>query len=105
MFSSQNALGTWLDSESNYRLTVQKVEQAQDGADYARNQYEKYNTALQEAQHTLNTINMAAGAQNRGRSRGCTRRARPSTIARMQSTAARTSRAGKARSRDARRRI
>ena len=62
----QAALGSWLDSESNYRLTVQKVQQAQDGADYASSQYEKYSTALQQAQQTLNTINSQNAAEKKG---------------------------------------
>ena len=62
----QAALGSWLDSESNYRLTVQKVQQAQDGADYASSQYEKYSTALQQAQQTLNTINSQNAAEKSG---------------------------------------
>ena len=53
---SQAALGSWLDSESSFRLTVEKAKEATDGADYARQQYEKYSTAYQTAKETLDQI-------------------------------------------------
>ena len=53
----QAALSSWLDSESSYRLTVEKAKEATDGADYARQQYEKYNTAYLDAKKTLDSIN------------------------------------------------
>jgi len=51
------ALSSWLDSESSYRLTVEKAKEATDGAEYARQQYEKYNTAYLDAKKTLDAIN------------------------------------------------
>ena len=49
----QAALGAWLDSESQYRLTVEKTKEADDGSKYAQNQYEKYHTAFAAAQKVM----------------------------------------------------
>jgi hypothetical protein len=62
----QSALGAWLDSESSYRLTVEKAEEATEGADYARNQYEKYNTAYLDAKKTLDQINKQNAEERSG---------------------------------------
>jgi len=51
------ALEAWLDSESEYRLTVSRQQQAQDGADYAQQQYEKYDTAYKTAKETKDRSN------------------------------------------------
>jgi len=53
----KEALQSWLDSESDFRLTAQRAKEAEDGASYAREQYEKYNTAYKDAKKTLDTIN------------------------------------------------
>ncbi len=45
----QAALGAWLDSESQYRLTVEKTKEADEGSRYAQQQYEKYHTAYTAA--------------------------------------------------------
>lgn len=37
-------MSSWLDSESNYRLTVEQVKEAKKGASYASNEYEKWET-------------------------------------------------------------
>jgi len=58
------ALGAWLDSESSYRLTVEKAKEASDGADYSRQQFEKYNTAYLDAKKTLDSI-LAQNAEER----------------------------------------
>jgi len=50
------ALAAWLDSESNFRLTVEKAKEATEGADYARQMYEKYNTAYKDAKKTYDSI-------------------------------------------------
>ena len=60
----QAALGAWLDSESSYRLTVEKAKEATDGADYARQQFEKYNTAYLDAKKTYDSI-LAQNAEER----------------------------------------
>jgi len=60
------ALGSWLDSESSYRLTVEKAKEATEGADYARNQYEKYNTAYLDAKKTLDQINKQTAEERSG---------------------------------------
>jgi len=44
-----DALKAWLDSESDYRLTVEKAKDAHKGSEYAQQQYEKYNTAFNDA--------------------------------------------------------
>jgi hypothetical protein len=55
-FPVQQALASWLDSESTFRLTVEKAQEAKDGAAYAREQYEKYSTAYKSAKSTLDQI-------------------------------------------------
>ena len=62
----QAALGAWLDSESSYRLTVEKAKEATDGADYARQQFEKYNTAYLDAKKTLDQINKQNAEERNG---------------------------------------
>jgi hypothetical protein len=52
----KQALASWLDSESTFRLTVEKAQEAKDGAAYAREQYEKYSTAYKSAKSTLDQI-------------------------------------------------
>jgi len=59
----QAALSSWLDSESNYRLTVQKAIDADNGAKYAEEQYEKYNTGYNGATKTYNTIRASTAAE------------------------------------------
>jgi hypothetical protein len=61
---SQAALAAWLDSESNFRLTVEKAKEATDGAAYAREQYEKYHTAYLSAKSTYDSI-LAQNAEER----------------------------------------
>jgi len=48
-----DALSGWLDSESKYRLTVEKAKEAKAGSEFARNDYEKWNTAYKKAQQDL----------------------------------------------------
>jgi hypothetical protein len=60
----QSALAAWLDSESNFRLTVEKAKEATDGADYARQQYEKYHTAYLSAKSVYDSI-LAQNAEER----------------------------------------
>jgi len=62
----KSSLGAWLDSESSYRLTVEKAKEATEGADYARNQYEKYNTAYLDAKKTLDQINKQNAEERNG---------------------------------------
>jgi len=50
------ALKAWLDSESDYRLTEQKSLDAKEGADYAQQQYEKYNTAYNDASKAADSL-------------------------------------------------
>jgi hypothetical protein len=40
---------SWLDSESTYRLTVEKAKEATEGATFARNEYEKWHDANKQA--------------------------------------------------------
>jgi len=49
----QDAMSSWLDSESNYRLTVEQVKEAKKGASYASNEYEKWETANKKAREDL----------------------------------------------------
>lgn len=39
-----DAMSSWLDSESHYRLTVEQAKEADDGAKFASNEYEKWKT-------------------------------------------------------------
>lgn len=43
----------WLDSESTYRLTVEKAKEAKEGADFAENEYEKWHDAHKQAARDL----------------------------------------------------
>ena len=53
----KEAMTSWLDSESTYRLTVEKAKEATEGATFARNEYEKWHdankTAKKDLEHTL----------------------------------------------------
>jgi hypothetical protein len=49
----KNALASWLDSESKYRLTVEQAKEAKKGSEYASNEYEKWKTAHDQAQKDL----------------------------------------------------
>ena len=49
----KDALGSWLDSESKYRLTVEKNKEAKEGSEYARNEFEKWRTAYKKAKSDL----------------------------------------------------
>ena len=44
---------SWLDSESTYRLTVEKAKEATEGATFARNEYEKWHDANKQAKKDL----------------------------------------------------
>jgi len=47
------AMGAWLNSESEYRLTVEKAKDAKDGAAFAQNEYEKWHDANKQAKKDL----------------------------------------------------
>ena len=47
------AVQSWLDSESTYRLTVEKSKEATEGATFARNEYEKWADANKQAKKDL----------------------------------------------------
>jgi hypothetical protein len=47
----QRDVQAWLDSESEYRLDVQKAKDALEGATFARNAYEKWETANKQEKH------------------------------------------------------
>lgn len=46
----EEALGQWLDAESEYRLQTEKAKEATEGSDYAREQYEKLQEAVKTTQ-------------------------------------------------------
>jgi hypothetical protein len=48
-----DAMSSWLDSESSYRLTVEQTKEAKKGASYASNEYEKWATANKKAKEDL----------------------------------------------------
>merc|ERR1712216_663019 len=49
----KEAMSSWLDSESTYRLTVEKAKEATEGATFARNEYEKWHDANKQAKKDL----------------------------------------------------
>jgi len=49
----KEAMTSWLDSESTYRLTVEKSKEATEGATFARNEYEKWADANKQAKKDL----------------------------------------------------
>jgi hypothetical protein len=55
---------SWLDSESTYRLTVEKSKEAAEGATFARNEYEKWADANKQAKKDL-TATLARHATER----------------------------------------
>ena len=59
----QASLSAWLDSESDYRLTVQKTTEAEEGSKYAEKQYEKYNTAYKDARSTADTLKQETASE------------------------------------------
>mmetsp|Transcript_25687 Transcript_25687/g.51451 ORF Transcript_25687/g.51451 Transcript_25687/m.51451 type:complete len:258 (-) Transcript_25687:123-896(-) len=52
----KKAMETWLDSESTYRLTIEKSKEATEGASFARSEYEKWAEAHKAAKSALATI-------------------------------------------------
>jgi len=49
----KEAMSSWLDSESTYRLTVEKTKEAKEGAGFAQNEYEKWKDANKQAKKDL----------------------------------------------------
>jgi len=49
----EEAMSSWLDAESNYRLTVEKMQDARDGSSYAEEEYEKWKDAYKKAKEDL----------------------------------------------------
>jgi len=58
-----DALKAWLDSESDYRLTVEKAKDAHKGSEYAQQQYEKYNTAFNDASKAAQNLRTQNNAE------------------------------------------
>jgi hypothetical protein len=52
----KHAMATWLDAESQYRLTIEKEKEAKEGSTFARNSYEKWSTAYKKAKESLEAI-------------------------------------------------
>eukprot|EP00960_Hanusia_phi_P073601 768050-Hanusia_phi.AAC.4 len=50
------ATEAWLDAESEYRLEMEKKKEAEDGAAYARSQYEKWAETVKRTQERLTTM-------------------------------------------------
>lgn len=50
------ALGQWLDAESKYRLEVEKMKEAKEGAKFARQEYEKLAEAVKTTQERVETM-------------------------------------------------
>ena len=60
----KDALSTWLDAESKYRLTVEKTKEAKQGSAFAQDEYEKWKTAYKRAKEDLDAT-LARHAQER----------------------------------------
>ena len=60
----KDAMSSWLDSESKYRLTVEQVKEAREGASFAQDEYEKWKTAYKRAQEDLDAT-LARHAEER----------------------------------------
>jgi hypothetical protein len=52
----KDAMTSWLDSESKYRLTVEQVKEAKEGASFAKDEYEKWKTAYKLAEQDLQHV-------------------------------------------------
>jgi len=52
----EEALGQWLDAESEYRLQTEKASEATEGSNYARTQYEKLEEAVKTTQARVDTM-------------------------------------------------
>ena len=50
------ALGQWLDAESKYRLEVEKMKEAKEGAKFARQEYEKLAEAVKTTKERVETM-------------------------------------------------
>ena len=51
--AKQAALSSWLDSESSYRLEVEKQKEAEEGAAFARSEYEKWFSTVKKTKERL----------------------------------------------------
>jgi len=60
----KDALSTWLDAESKYRLTVEKTKEAKQGSGFAQDEYEKWKTAYKRAKEDLDAT-LARHAEER----------------------------------------
>ena len=60
----KDALSTWLDAESKYRLTVEKTKEAKQGSTFAQDEYEKWKTAYKRAKEDLDAT-LARHAEER----------------------------------------
>ena len=49
----EEAMSSWLEAESNYRLTVEKMQDAREGSSYAEAEYEKWKVAYKKAKSDL----------------------------------------------------
>jgi len=52
----KESMQSWLDSESTYRLTVEKSKEASEGSTFARNEYEKWHDANKQAKKDLTAV-------------------------------------------------
>jgi hypothetical protein len=55
--AKQAALRAWLDGESTYRLEVEKEKEAEEGAAFARQEYEKWQQTVKATQARLDKMN------------------------------------------------
>lgn len=55
--AKMNALRAWLDGESTYRLEVEKQQEANEGAAFARSEYEKWDATVKATKERLAAMN------------------------------------------------
>jgi len=55
--AADTSMKAWLDAESNYRLQVQKQKEAEEGAKFARDRYEKWSETVKQTQSRLDKMN------------------------------------------------
>jgi len=54
--AADTSMKAWLDAESNYRLQVQKQKEAEEGAKFARDRYEKWSETVKQTQSRLDKM-------------------------------------------------
>jgi len=62
--AADTSMKAWLDAESEYRLQVQKQKEAEEGAKFARDRYEKWSETVKQTQNRLDKMNADYSQEN-----------------------------------------